>query len=229
MKEHKALRLGFITAAAVAVALIGGLLVAQVSAASHAFGVHDGEALVGETATVDVGVHDITDPGLGSWTIDVSWDSSIVTLKSCDPESVGFNECNDAFATDTLRLVGFVGGGLIGDTVLASLTFTCDAEGVSPLVIDLTELVLKDGTAGDPTQIDATINDGSITCNVDGEPTETPDGDGTVEPTIGAVETGSGPLAGGSNGVSVWLIAALAGAGFAAFAGFGALRLRTRQ
>ena len=51
MKEHKGLRLGFITAAAVAVALIGGLLVAQVSAASHAFDVHDATAVVGETAT----------------------------------------------------------------------------------------------------------------------------------------------------------------------------------
>ncbi len=226
MKEHKGLRLGFITAAAVAVALIGGLLIAQVSAASHALDVHDAKAIVGEAASVDVGAHDIVDPGLGSWTVDVSWDSSVVTLDSCDPAAIGgaFNDCNDAFDTDTLRIVGFVGDGLVGDTVLASLTFTCDVEGVSPLVVDLTTLVLKDGTAGDPGQIDATISDGSITCNV-----EEPTAEATALPTISPGETGTGPLAEGSNGVSAWLIAALAGAGFAALAGFGALRLRTRQ
>ena len=229
MKEHKALRLGFITAVAVAVALIGGLLVAQVSAAAHALTVGDATAQVAATASVDVTATDMADPGLGSWTIDVSWDSSIVTLKSCDPAGIGgaFNDCNDEFATDTLRIVGFVGDGLVGDTVLASLTFTCDAEGESQLVIDLTELVLKDGTAGDPAQIDATISDGSITCNVAGAATDTPDA--TEEPTVVGPVTGTGPLAEGSNGVSAWLIAALAGAGFAALAGFGALRLRTRQ
>ena len=222
MIEHRASRLGFIVAAVVAVALIGGFLAAQVSAAAHVLDVHEAKAGVGETASVDVGSHDIADPGLGSWTIDVSWDSSIVTLKSCDTASVGFNECNDAFATDTLRIVGFVGDGLIGSTVLASLTFTCDAEGVSPLEVDATTLVLKDGTAGDPGQISGPVNDGSITCNVEPEATTAPT---EVIPPI----TGTGPLAEGSNGVSGWLIVALAAAGFAALAGFGALRLRTRQ
>ena len=226
MKEHKGLRLGLIAAAAVAVVLIGGLLVAQVSAAAHALTVGDAKAEVGETASVDVTAMAITDPGLGSWTIDVSWDSSIVTLKSCDPAGIGgaFNDCNDEFDTDTpaLRIVGFVGAGLEGDTVLASLTFTCDVEGESPLTIDTTSLVLKDGTAGDPGQIGAALSDGSITCNV---ATEEP----TEEPTLVGPTTGTGPLAEGSNGVSGWLIVALAGAGFAALAGFGALRLRTRQ
>ena len=225
MKEHKGLKFGFITAAAVAVALIGGLLVAQVSAAAHALDVGDATAEVGAMATVEVNALNMDDPGLGSWTIDIAWDSSIVTLQSCDTENVGFNDCNDAFDTDTLRIVGFVGDGLIGDTLLASLTFTCDAEGVSALTIDAETLVVKDGTAGDPAQIDATLSDGSITCGVDA-PTDTPDGDATAEPTVVPPETGTGPLGESSNGVSGWLIAALAGAGLAAIAGFGALRLR---
>ena len=137
----------------------------------------------------------------------------------------------DVVADNTVRFVGFVvGDGLVGDTLLGSITFQCDAEGESALTIDTGTLDLNDATLGDPAPIGGTVSDGSINCNEDGEPTDTPDGDATAEPTeVGPPETGSGPLGEGSNGVSGWLIAALAGAGFAALAGFGALRLRTRQ
>ncbi len=225
MKEHKGLRFGLIAAAAVAVALIGGLLVAQVSAAAHRVDVHDAKAAVGEVATVDVGAHDMPEPGLGSWTIDVTYDSAIVSVVSCAlEESI---DCTvDVVAADTVRFVGFVvGDGLVGDTVLGSITFTCDAEGESALTIDPGTLDLNDATLGDPAPTGAAVDDGSITCNVAG--TGTPDA--TEEPTITGPEDGTGPLGEGSNGVSGWLIAALAGAGFAALAGFGALRLRTRQ
>ena len=229
MKEHKALRLGIITAAAVAVALIGGLLVAQVSAAAHGLTVGDAKAGVGEMATVDVGAHDMPEPGLGSWTIDVTYDPAIVSVMNCaSEESV---DCTvDVVADNTVRFVGFVvGDGLVGDTLLGSITFQCDAEGESALTIDTETLDLNDATLGDPAPIGGTVGDGSITCNVDGEPTDTPDGEATEEPTITGPVDGTGPLGEGSNGVSGWLIAALAGAGFAALAGFGVLRLRTRQ
>ena len=223
MKEHKGLRLGLIAAAAVAVALIGGLLVAQVSAASHALTVGDATAAVEEMATVDVGAHDMPEPGLGSWLVDVTYDPAIVSVVSCaSEESV---DCTvDVVAENTVRFVGFVvGDGLVGDTLLGSITFTCDAEGESALTIDTETLDLNDATLGDPAPIGGTVSDGSVTCST--EPTEEP----TEEPTVGSPPLGTGPLGGGSNGVSVWLIAALAGAGFAALAGFGALRLRTRQ
>ncbi len=227
MKEHKGLRLGLVTAAAVAVALIGGLLVAQVSAAAHGLDVHDGKAGVGETATVDVGAHDMPEPGLGSWTIDVTYDPAIVSVVSCALEESA--DCTvDVVADNTVRFVGFVvGDGLLGDTLLGSITFTCDAEGESALTIDTETLDMNDATLGDPAPIGGTVSDGSITCNVAGAATDTPEA--TTEPTISPGDTGTGPLGEGSNGVSGWLIAALAGAGFAALAGFGALRLRTRQ
>ena len=228
MKEHRGLRLGLIAAAAVAVALIGGLLAAQVSAAAHGVDVHDEKAAVGEMATVDVGAHDMPEPGLGSWLVDVTYDPAIVSVVSCaSEESV---DCTvDVVASNTVRFVGFVvGDGLVGDTLLGSITFTCDAEGESALTIDTETLDLNDATLGDPAPIGGTVDDGSVTCNVAGAATETPDA--TAEPTdVGPPETGTGPLGEGSNGVSGWLIAALAGAGFAALAGFGALRLRTRQ
>ncbi len=221
MKEHRGLRLGFIVAAVVAVAFIGGLLAAQVSAAAHGVDVHDGKAAVGETTTVDVGAHDMADPGLGAWTVDVTYDPAIVTVVSCDEGEEGF-DCLDNTDENKVRFVGFLSGGLVGDTVLGSITFMCDVEGTSPLVVDVVELL--DGSApGQP--IEATVVDGSVTCNVAGAATATPDA--TAEPTdVGPPETGTGPLGESSNGVSGWLIAALAGAGFAALAGFGALRLR---
>ena len=224
MKEHRGLRLGFIVAAVVAVAFIGGLLAAQVSAAAHGVDVHDGKAAVGEMATVDVGAHDMPEPGLGSWLVDVTYDPAIVSVVSCaSEESV---DCTvDVVAANTVRFVGFVvGDGLVGDTLLGSITFTCDAEGESALTIDTETLDLNDATLGDPAPIGGTVDDGSVTCNVAGAATA------TAEPTdVGPPETGTGPLGEGSNGVSAWLIAALAGVGLAALAGFGALRLRTRQ
>ena len=227
MKEHKGLRLGLIAAATVAVALIGGLLVTQVSASAHRVDVHDATAAVGETATVDVGAHDMPEPGLGSWTIDVSYDPAIVSVESCALE--GSVDCTvDVVTENTVRFVGFVtGDGLVGDTLLGSITFTCDAEGENALTINTDTLDMNDATLGDPAPIGAAVSDGTITCNVEGAATDTPDA--TEEPGVGSPITGTGPLAGGSNGVSAWLIAALAGMGFAALAGFGALRLRTRQ
>ncbi len=223
MKEHRGLRLGLIAAATVAVALIGGLLVAQVSAASHRVDVHDATAAVGETASVAVEAHDMPEPGLGSWTIDVSYDPAIVSVESCALE--GSVDCTvDVVTENTVRFVGFVtGDGLVGDTLLGSITFTCDAEGESALTINTDTLDMNDATLGDPAPIGAAVSDGTITCGGDSEP------EATEEPDVGSPITGTGPLAGGSNGVSAWLIAALAGMGFAALAGFGALRLRTRQ
>ena len=123
---------------------------------------------VGDQGKVIVEALKIGQPGLGSWTVDVSFDPAVVSLISCAPASVGgaFNDCNDAFATDTVRTVGFTSGGLIGDTVLVSLTFRCESAGISPIVINPETLVFFDGAQlpGSPQAIDADIQDGSIKC-----------------------------------------------------------------
>ncbi|MCH8994740.1 MAG: hypothetical protein IH959_07200 [Chloroflexi bacterium] len=219
MKGLKGTRFGVLGAGAIAVAVIVGLLVvAQVSAATGGVSIGDGTAAPGADATVDLTADGVTDPGLGAWTVDITYDSSVVSVTDCSPQQGGV--CNPAFADEMIRVTGASAGGLDGDTVLANITFECgDAEGSSDLT--LTVNVFADATIGDPQDIDATISNGSITCEEPApEPTATTDVGG-----IGGVGTGLGSSDG--SGLA-WLVAALAAVGAVAL-GFGAVRMASRR
>ena len=211
MKGIRGFGVGLLVVAAVAGV---GLLASTAWAAA---GVSIGSASVapGGEGSVDLEATGIGDPGLGAWTLDITYDPDVVSVASCSPQQGGV--CNPAFADDMIRVTGASATGLEGDTTLATITFECgDDEASSDLDISIN--VLADATIGDPQTIDATTSDGSIDCEVPA-PTNTP------LPQIGGVGTGYS-----SDGSDVgWLIAALAGAGLAALAGFGALRLRTRD
>ncbi len=100
-------------------------------------------------------------PGLGSWTIDIDYEASIVEPTSCSGLSGGI--CNATYGANTVRAVGAIGsGGLTGNRDLASLAFRCLAEGASALQI--TVHVLADGTSGDPQPISAAVEHGTILC-----------------------------------------------------------------
>ncbi len=219
MKGLKGTRLGVLGAGAIAVAIIAGLLVvAQVSAATGGVDIHDGTAAPGEEVTVDLGAHDVTDPGLGAWTVDIAYDSSVVSVSDCSPQQGGV--CNPAFADEMIRVTGASASGLDCDTVLANITFECgDDEGSSDLT--LTVNVFADATIGDPQDIDATVSNGSITCEEpEPEPTAT-----TGVTGVGGVGTGPGSSDG--NGLA-WLVAAMAAVGAVAL-GFGAVRMASRR
>ena len=216
MKGLKGARLGVLGVGAVALAIIAGLLVAaQVSAATGGLDIHDGTAAPGEEVTVDLGAHDVTDPGLGAWTVDIDYDGSVVSVADCSPQQGGV--CNPEFGDETIRVTGASASGLDGDTVLASITFECgDAEGSSALT--LTVGVFADATIGDPQPIDASVSDGTITCE------EVPP---TATPTVGGLgDPGTGGASSGGSGL-IWVIAGLAAVGAAAL-GFGALRVSRR-
>ncbi len=222
------MKLGVIGVGAVALALIGGLLLfTQVSAAAHRVDIHDGTAAPGEEVAVDLGAHDITAPGLGAWTIDISYDGDVVSVVTCAPAQGGV--CNPEFGDDVIRVTGASAGGLQGDTVLATITFECgDDEGTSALTLDVN--VLADATIGDPQDITGitTVSDGTITCEEPEPATETEEPVPT--PTVGDLGqpgTGFGSSSDGS-GLG-WLVAVLAAVGLAGVVGFGALRLRARQ
>jgi hypothetical protein len=214
MKGVKSMKLGLLATAAV-FALVGGLMVAQVSAQGPELGIGDGEAAPGEDATVELTAN--VPDGLGAWTVDISYDTSVATATDCEGDSGSV--CNPEFAEDTVRVTGASVTGLDEESVLAAITFTCeDAEDSTDLTIAIS--VFADATVGDPQDIsaDTTVSDGSITC---AEPEVVPP---TNTPVI--VPSGNGgPTDAGSFS---WVIAALAGAGVAALAGFGALRMRTR-
>ena len=68
------MKLGLLATAAV-LALVGGLMVAQVSAQEPSLSVGDGEAAPGDDVTVQV-IANVPD-GLGAWTLDISYDPDV--------------------------------------------------------------------------------------------------------------------------------------------------------
>jgi hypothetical protein len=141
--------------------------------------------------SVEIMAEDFEEPGLGAWTVDVTYEPGEVILKQCRqiaPSSV----CNDSFASDTARLSGATAGGLVGDTRLAELVFECiDAEGTSDVTI--TPVDVADATVGSPTAVAVTVINGTVDCAASaggGEGLD--DGDGAAGPP------GSIPGAGGA-------------------------------
>ncbi|MDZ4278500.1 MAG: hypothetical protein U1B78_05120 [Dehalococcoidia bacterium] len=209
-------------------ALAGGLILAtQASAVSGSLGIGSATIAPGGTGSVDITAN-VPDPGLGAWTLDV--DFTGLTVTDCEAHPAGV--CNPEFGENLLRTTGAVAVGIEGDVTLATITFQCpDTEADYPL--DLQVSVFADGTPGGPQNITTTPGDGTITCAI--IPTDTPaaatntpvPGAPTNTPAPGAVtlpRTGSGGDS--SSSTLGWLIAAIAGAGLAGIAGYGALRLR---
>ncbi len=216
MKGIKGLRFGMLGAAAIAVAVIGGLLIAGTAAAQGGatLTVSDGSAAPGEEGDVSLDAGSVGDPGLGAWTVDIAYDTSVITAVDCSAEQGGV--CNAEFAADMVRITGASAGGLDGDTTLGGVTFECGADaGSSDLT--LTVNVFADATIGDPQDIDPTIVNGTFECEAAApDPTVVVDG-----PVVG---TGLGADSGSSFG---WLVALFAVVGTAGLVvGFGAQRSR---
>ena len=220
------------------VALIGWLAAVGPAQADSTAEVTIGSATVapGESTTVDISVAGGSGKTVGVVTLNVAYDGSLLTQTSCTATG---GVCNDAANPVQFQLTNSAGLDSLGTiSFLAGST-----EGVADLTLIIVQCADETGE-----DITCSANNGSITIQAEepeatatlgpgetpeatatlapgetpGEPTATPTGD------IGPPPTGSGG-SGGSSGLS-WLIAALvAGAGFAALAGFGALRLRTRQ
>lgn len=160
MSGIKAIKWGLVGLAAIAALVIGGAAFAQGGAG---VGVHSGSALVGESDSVAVGAHDIGAPGLGAWTLDIHYDSSVVTATDCTPEQGGV--CNPNFADGVVRLTGATASGLEGDSTLGTIEFECDASGSSDLDLQISSFA--DATLGAPADIsgDVTVGDGTFTCS----------------------------------------------------------------
>ena len=142
--------------AAIAVLILAGTAFAQDGGVS----VSDGAAEDGGSADVSVDATGVGDPGLGAWTIDVSFDNSLLTATDCGAEQGGV--CNENFSDSSVRVTGASAGGLEGDTNLGSITFECDGEGESDLTITLS--VFADATIGNPQDLDPSISNGTFTC-----------------------------------------------------------------
>ncbi len=115
---------------------------------------------VGEDGSVDLEVTGFPAPGLGAWTADITYDPAVITIVDCPP--FAGSVCNPAYDDTTVRVAGATAYGNEGDTVLATVEFTCAAAGSSPLAIAID--VFADATIGDPQPVVAAIQDGEITC-----------------------------------------------------------------
>jgi hypothetical protein len=192
---------------------------AEVSAAEATAAIGSATADVGEEVSVNLQALGIPEPGLGAWTADVTYDPAVVSLVACQPHEGSV--CGPQYRYDTDRITGASATGLPGDTILATMTYRCEAAGVGPLELDVS--VFTGNTIGQ--EIDYAVANGSITCVEPSEPTATEQPTPSATPALILPDTGSGPRSGGRAG---WLIAALGGAGLAVLGIAGALRPRKR-
>ncbi len=185
--------LGFVTGVAMFAALAVGLFsVAGVSAQTSAVSVGGLTTSVGSEGTVSLEAHDIGPPGLGAWTIDITYDSAVASAVGCAVEHGGI--CNLGFGENTIRVTGIDVFGLAGDSLLATITFACVSVGASELSLSLD--VLADATPGAPAAIDAATDHGSVTCAEEGTappPTPTPPpaelpGDANCDGAVNAID-----------------------------------------
>jgi hypothetical protein len=208
-------------AATLAAALIAAgalLLVSQASAVNGTLRIGSATLAPGGQATIDIRSN-VPSPGLGAWTLDLSYDASKVSIVSCAP-APSHSECNVDFGPNTARLVGATGPGLIGDTSLATITFrSLAASGAtcSPISLSVTPTLFVDATVGGPLPVTVDVTNGTLQCPAAPAPTATP------LPSL----TPSG--AGGSNGASSGWLIALAGLGSVLLAGYAGLRLRATR
>jgi hypothetical protein len=147
------------------------LALPAVSAQTAAIQIGSATVENGQEAVVGLQALGMPEPGLGAWTVDIAYDPSVLSVVECDEDSGSVCNPNYAGTGDTIRVAGAVGAGRTGDVILASVTFACDQEGASALI--LTVGVLTDATPGVPRPIDAATENGVIACVAGADPTPT--------------------------------------------------------
>ena len=160
-----------VLAAVASVMVIAIGLAGTASAQDELITIESASVAVGELAAVSVDSLNIPEPGLGAWTVDITYDPAVLFASACIPENGSV--CNPAFDDQTVRVTGASASGVVGDASLGVLSFRCEAEGTSPLTLNVALLV--DATIGAPQDIIAGTQSGSITCTAGStDPTPTP-------------------------------------------------------
>jgi hypothetical protein len=164
------MKVGSLTALAVAVALLAALLSFRpVQAEGPAITIDSLHAGPGGGAKVLLHATKLPDPGLAAWTVDVHYNPERLTVADCTAEHGGI--CNASFSANSIRVAGTNLAGISGDTVLASIEFVCKNPGDSALDVQID--ILADATPGAPHEFEASAHDGVAVCKA-AEPTATP-------------------------------------------------------
>ena len=218
MNRYLILVLGLLVALVIAVlpTLEGGPASAGFPTVSYTLSIGTLTMSVGSEDSVDLQAANI-DGSVGGWIIDIEYDADIVSVAECVP--IESEICELQFDAGTIRVSGASVAGLTKDTTLAVLTFRCESQGDSPLLLNL------QGGSGIPEIIvEVETLDGNITCESPSEATVT--GDDAASPTGPPSLPATGVRGGPGDGALTWLIAAWGGVALGALAVFSALWLR---
>lgn len=160
MNTPKGIVVRLLAAAAAAVVLTLGVATLA-SAQEEMVSIDSASVNVGAEGAVGVDALNIPEPGLGAWTIDVTYDPAVLTPTACIPEQGGV--CNPAFESNIVRITGASASGVVGSNSLGAITFRCETEGSSALNVSVPLIV--DATVGDPQPIVAGTQNGSVACS----------------------------------------------------------------
>ena len=160
MNGRNGLPIRVVAAAALALAIAMGIVASASAQEEELISIGSASLSVGAEGSVSVNALNIPDPGLGAWTIDITYDPVVVSVVACVGEHGGV--CNPAFESNILRITGATASGIIGDNSLGSAVFRCNAVGTSSLTVNVPLLV--DGTIGDPQPVVAATQNGVISC-----------------------------------------------------------------
>jgi hypothetical protein len=166
------------------------MLTSVASAQQPAVAMTSSATNVGLQGKVELHALDIAEPGLGAWTVNISYDPAIVNVEDCVPQQNAL--CNPAFSDHTIRITGTNVAGLAGDTTLGSIVFSCEEVGSSALMLSVS--VFADATIGGPRPIEPALQHGKVTCLGVGVPTPTPeappklDGDVNCDGLVNALD-----------------------------------------
>ena len=119
----------------------------------------------GSTANlVEMKLTGLPSEGLGDADISVAFDSAVLAITACDSGDLA-GVCNPNSPGGPARAAGFTVPAITSEpVVIATLTFDCTgAVGTSSDLI-ITVNVLEDGTVGDPQNIAATVQNGTVVC-----------------------------------------------------------------
>ena len=112
---------------------------------------------------VEITAADLPLEGLGAADISVAFDSSVLAITACDTGDLA-GACNPSAPAGPAQAAGFAAPAITAEpVVIATFTFDClGGNGASPLTITVNEL--KDGSAGDPQPVTATVESGTVGC-----------------------------------------------------------------
>jgi hypothetical protein len=150
--------------------VLGALLCASVGygqtahAQTPSFGVTSSSTLPGKTGTLQVFAKDIEKPGLGAWSVDIAYDTNVITIVQC-AATIQVSYCNPNYQPGVLRTAGASARGYIGDSAIAQIFFDCSRAG-GETALDVTLVDVSDATTGGPVLIEGLDDvDGTVSCS----------------------------------------------------------------